>query len=95
MHIVAEGETTVSELVDLMLSGEAVVITRDGRPVAELSAVPFASPADIQEAAPHEQAKARALLDTILASGPRIDIDVVERVRQMRDETFSGSTARI
>jgi antitoxin (DNA-binding transcriptional repressor) of toxin-antitoxin stability system len=85
-HIVAEAETTVSELVDLTLAGEAVVITRDGRPVVELSAVSVAPVDVVEEATPAEQEKARTLLDQILANGPRIDIDVVELVRQMRDE---------
>jgi prevent-host-death family protein len=38
-HSVAEAKNHLSELIDRAMSGEAVVITRHGRPVAELKAV--------------------------------------------------------
>ena len=36
---VAEAEHNLSDLIDQALRGEAVVITRDGRPVAEIKPV--------------------------------------------------------
>jgi prevent-host-death family protein len=38
-HSVAEAKDRLSELVDLALGGEGVVITRDGRPVVELKPI--------------------------------------------------------
>ena len=38
-HRVAEAESRLSELIDRALAGEAVTITRDGRPVVELRPV--------------------------------------------------------
>jgi antitoxin (DNA-binding transcriptional repressor) of toxin-antitoxin stability system len=38
-HDVAEAEHNLSDLIDQALKGEAVVITRDGRPVAEIKAI--------------------------------------------------------
>jgi prevent-host-death family protein len=35
-HDIAEAEHLLSELIDQALKGETVVITRDGKPVAEL-----------------------------------------------------------
>jgi prevent-host-death family protein len=35
-HTVVEAESTLSDLIDRALAGEAVVITRAGRPVVEL-----------------------------------------------------------
>ena len=43
-HILLEAEGKLSELVDRALAGEDVVITRDGRPVAELR--PLSGPAE-------------------------------------------------
>ncbi len=45
-HIVAEAETSLSDLIDRALAGEDVVITRAGRPVVELKLVqpPVAGP---------------------------------------------------
>lgn len=38
-HDVAEAEHNLSDLIDQALRGEAVVITRDGQPVAEIKPV--------------------------------------------------------
>lgn len=35
-HIVAESESNLSQLLDRVVEGEGLVITRNGRPVAEL-----------------------------------------------------------
>jgi prevent-host-death family protein len=39
-HSVAEAKNRLSELIDRALKGEEVVITRHGRPVAELKRIP-------------------------------------------------------
>lgn len=39
-HSVTEAQHYLSELIDRALKGESVVITRHGRPVVELKAVP-------------------------------------------------------
>jgi prevent-host-death family protein len=39
-HTVAEAEGHLSELIDRVLAGEGVVITRHGKPVVELKPVP-------------------------------------------------------
>ena len=39
-HSVAEAKNRLPELIDRALKGEDVVITRHGRPVAELRAIP-------------------------------------------------------
>ena len=39
-HSVAEAKNRLPELIDRALKGENVVITRHGRPVAELKAIP-------------------------------------------------------
>ena len=39
-HSVIEAEEHLSELIDRALAGESVVITRDGRPVANLQPIP-------------------------------------------------------
>ncbi len=38
-HSVAEAKVKLSELIDLALEGEGVVITRDGQPVVELKPI--------------------------------------------------------
>jgi len=42
-HTVAEAEGRLSELIDRVLAGDDVVITRHGRPVAEIKSVPAPS----------------------------------------------------
>lgn len=39
-HSVAEAKNKLPELIDRAIAGEGVVITRHGRPVAELRAIP-------------------------------------------------------
>jgi len=38
-HTVIEAETSLSDLIDRALAGEAVIITRAGRPVAEIKPI--------------------------------------------------------
>jgi prevent-host-death family protein len=59
-HSIAEAESRLSELVDRALQGEAVVITRDGRPVAELRPMPV-----LVEAGPVDATEALTLLDRL------------------------------
>lgn len=85
-HIVAEADKTVSELVDLALSGEPVTITRDGKPVAELAPVKAAaSHAERQRLSPEEAA---AWLEEAWKSLPKHDVDTVALIRAMRDEEW-------
>lgn len=42
-HSVADAKNNLSELIDRALEGEGVVITRHGRPVVELRAIPPAA----------------------------------------------------
>jgi antitoxin (DNA-binding transcriptional repressor) of toxin-antitoxin stability system len=39
-HSVAEAKNRLPELIDRALKGEGVIITRDGRPIVELKAIP-------------------------------------------------------
>ena len=39
-HSIADAKTHFSRLIDLVLDGEEVVITRHGKPVAELKPIP-------------------------------------------------------
>ena len=39
-HSVAEAKNRLPELIDRALCGEGIIITRHGRPVAELKAIP-------------------------------------------------------
>jgi prevent-host-death family protein len=39
-HSVAEAKNRLPELIDRALKGESVIITRHGRPVAELKSIP-------------------------------------------------------
>lgn len=50
-HSIAEAKSPLSELIDRALNGEAIIITRHGRPVVELAPIPQParpiSPADL------------------------------------------------
>ncbi|MGE0222422.1 MAG: type II toxin-antitoxin system Phd/YefM family antitoxin [Acetobacteraceae bacterium] len=78
-HTVAEAQAHLSELIDRAQAGEAVVITRDGRPVAELRVVPVQ---------PMERLGSR--FDAQWFRDRRIQgqapLDTVTLLRQMRDE---------
>ena len=53
---VPESESNLSELLDRVMDGEGLIITRDGEPVAELKPVPrgAARPAAVQSSADAE-----------------------------------------
>lgn len=77
-HSVAEAKNRLPELIDRALGGEGIVITRHGRPVAELRGIP--SP---------PRAMTRSELDWLAdlrraeGDGP---VDAVTFVSDMRDE---------
>jgi antitoxin (DNA-binding transcriptional repressor) of toxin-antitoxin stability system len=63
-HSVAEAKNQLSELIDRAIDGEEVVITRHGRPVVSLKAIPEpvrpVSPADLDWLAKRRIGRARA-----------------------------------
>lgn len=79
-HSIAEAKNRFSELIDLALKGEPVVITRHGQPVIEFRPVQQPGPGPVT-------AEALAWLDRhrIHPSRPQT-IDTVALIRQMRDE---------
>jgi prevent-host-death family protein len=78
-HSVAEAKNKLSELIDRAIEGEAVVITRHGRPVAELRPIP-APARPITAAGLDRIAKHRV--------GRRASIDAGTLVSRMRDEDW-------
>lgn len=78
-HSVAEAKNKLPELIDRAIAGEGVVITRHGRPVAELRAIP----------APPRPITAEDL-DWLAArrvkGNPKTDAGTL--VREMRDEEW-------
>ena len=81
-HILLEAEGKLSELVDRALAGEDVVITRDGRPVAELR--PLSGPAE----APKPRMSPEESIAWLRANRvpTRAKTDAGELLRQLRDE---------
>lgn len=79
-HSVAEAKNRLPELIDRALKGEDVVITRPGRPVAELRPIP--EPARPVIAADLDWlAEQRSKL-------PRSSVDAGTFVSRMRDEDW-------
>ena len=77
-HSVADAETQLDALIDRALAGEGIVITRHGRPIAELKPVETTGRPDI-----------RAALDRLAAlrvGGKQPSIDAGQLVSEMRDE---------
>ena len=76
-YSVAEAKNNLPKLLDRMLSGEAVTITRRGQPIARLAPIegdrPTSGPMDLE------------WLRSIRVK-PKVQIDSVTLVRQMRDE---------
>jgi prevent-host-death family protein len=77
-HDIAEAEHLLSDLIDQALKGETVVITRHGKPVAEIKPVK-------QSARPTREEKL-AWLDANRVKLPDESIDVQAILRRMRDE---------
>jgi prevent-host-death family protein len=77
-HSVADAKNRLSELIDLALKGEGVVITRHGTPVVELKPVPELprrmTDADVD----------RLIANRVGKDPPTIDAG--KFVREMRDE---------
>jgi prevent-host-death family protein len=83
---VAETKNRLSELLDVVASGETVEITRHGKTIAHL--VPpvqaQSGTANIDWVAKRDAAMAR--LAALRASMPYSDVSSVDLIRQMRDE---------
>jgi prevent-host-death family protein len=77
-HSIADAKNKLSELVDRALEGEDIVITRHGRPVAEVRSIPAPSrpvtPEDLDWLAAHRVGK----------KDPKEDAGTL--VSKMRDE---------
>ncbi len=71
----AEAKTTLSELVSAAESGEVIVITKRGKPVAELRAQPL----------PRERVDLQLLQDTTAGMAPQAP-GAADVVRRMRDD---------
>ena len=76
-HSVADAKNRLPELIDRALKGESVVITRHGRPVAELRPIP--KPVGKISAAALDWLAVRRV-------GKRADEDAGAFVSRMRDE---------
>jgi prevent-host-death family protein len=71
----AEAKTRLSELLDKVEAGEEVIVTRHGRPVAQIRPAPTAKkPLDFDK------------LAAIRAKTPPLSKPSVELLREMRDE---------
>jgi antitoxin (DNA-binding transcriptional repressor) of toxin-antitoxin stability system len=76
---ILEAKDRLVELVEVVEAGETVVLTRDGKPIAQLSAIDRLRPRK-----PSDQ-----LLDEIAARAktrPSLGVDSTSLIRQMRDE---------
>lgn len=79
-HSIAEASTNLPDLIDRAIAGEAVVITRNGKPVAELNPL-----------APQREPRPVTTEDIAWLDANRIgtimpDEDAVTLVRKMREE---------
>jgi prevent-host-death family protein len=73
----AHAKAHLSELLDGVEAGEAVVVTRHGKPVAQITPVqPAKKPIPFEE------------LAAFRASLPPLTISSAELIRQMRDEGY-------
>ena len=73
-----DAETRLSELIDRAEAGESICITRDGKPVAQLSAIVIARPRK-----PIDIEALRALTDEM----PLAKQSAADLVRAMRDDS--------
>jgi antitoxin (DNA-binding transcriptional repressor) of toxin-antitoxin stability system len=77
----AQAKARLDELVEQVEAGEDILITRDGRPVAQISAV-LGNKATTKEPVDFEAlAKFRSSL-------PKLSTSSAELIRQMRDEGY-------
>ena len=73
---IAEAKAQLSAIVELVEHGEAVTLTKRGRPIAKI--VPFGAP-------PLKPKMDMAKLDALRASMPRLKMSSVAMIRKMRD----------
>jgi prevent-host-death family protein len=79
-HNIAEAGANLTDLIDRAIAGEAVVITRNGKPVAELNAVrPPREPRRVT-------AEDIAWLDANRVGTVAPDEDAVTLIRRLREE---------
>ncbi|WP_312596860.1 type II toxin-antitoxin system prevent-host-death family antitoxin [Brevundimonas sp.] len=81
-YSVAEAKNTLPRLLDRAIEGEKVIITRHGKPVAEIRSLPA-------ERAPMSREQRHALIDDFARRRktlPPLDISAADLIRQMRDE---------
>lgn len=81
-YSVAEAKNTLPRLLDKAIEGEKVIITRHGKPVAEIRSLPA-------ERAPMSREQRLALIDDFARRRqtlPPLDISAADLIRQMRDE---------
>lgn len=77
-YSVAEAKNSLPRLLDKAIEGEKVIITRHGKPVAEIRSLPSLSP---------EQRKARLLeIANRRLSQPPLGMTTVELINGMYDE---------
>lgn len=77
-YSIAEAKERLPSLIDAAIEGEPVVITRDGKPVAEL-----------RPARQHDPQAAKAAYERLRArrdAGPTIPITSVELLRQIYED---------
>lgn len=80
-YSVAEAKNNLPKLLDRMLAGEAVTITRRGKPIARLEPAEAAEPMDARTDGPMDMEWFRRV--RIKSAAP---LNAVDLVRQMRDE---------
>jgi prevent-host-death family protein len=81
-YSVAEAKNTLPRLLDKAIEGEKVIITRHGKPVAEIRSLPA-------EREPISREQRLALIADFAQrrrARPPLDISAVDLIRQMRDE---------
>jgi len=78
---VAEAKNNFTHLLDRVQGGESITITRHGKPIAELRAMPGARPKPTLE---ERQAKWAEFMDRPMVEPPR-GLSAAEIVRKMRD----------
>ncbi|MFN3836703.1 MAG: type II toxin-antitoxin system Phd/YefM family antitoxin [Brevundimonas sp.] len=81
-YSVAEAKNTLPRLLDKAIEGEKVIITRHGKPVAEIRSLPA-------ERAPMSREQRLALIDDFARRRQTLsplDISAADLIRQMRDE---------
>jgi prevent-host-death family protein len=80
IYSVADAKTNLPRLIDMALGGEEVVITRHGKPVAELR--PVAAPARTGEKATYEWLWSRRLPGTVM---PMTSVELLNLIYEEPD----------